>query len=152
MVYNYLSSRALLLIPLFMLVIGALAGPCMPCQASNRRDTPWDHRLAARGVYSPKITNPKHDTIWKPASDVNVTWDLHGFDKTSNSKGTLLLGYLEDGSESEHLDIEHPLASDFDISSGSMTIKCPEVAPGGEYIVVLIGDSGNRSPTFTIKK
>ena len=74
MVYNYFASKALLLIPLLMLVIGALAGPCMPCQASNRRDTPWDHRLTARGVYNPKITSPNHDTVWKPASDVVVTW------------------------------------------------------------------------------
>ncbi|KAF8170092.1 hypothetical protein BJ912DRAFT_1066860 [Pholiota molesta] len=70
--------------------------------------------------------------------------------KTSNAKGTLLLGYPEDGSDDEHLSIEHLLASNVDLSKGLMTIKCPKVEPRNNY-VVLLSDTENRSPQFTIK-
>lgn len=73
-------------------------------------------------------------------------------EKTSNEKGTLLLGYLEDDSTDEHLNIEHPLASGFNMDGGFVNFRCPKVETRKNYIVVLIGDSGNRSPLFTIKK
>ncbi|KAH9480200.1 hypothetical protein JR316_0006798 [Psilocybe cubensis] len=132
---------------------GALAGPCMPCQASNRRYTPWDRRITIpRGVYSPNITNPTGRTVWIGGTDVVVTWDHDDMPaKPANPKGTLLLGYLDDGSEDEHLDVEHPLAADFDLKKGFVTFKCPEVVEREQYIVVLVGNSGNRSPTFKIK-
>ncbi|KAF8968953.1 hypothetical protein BDZ97DRAFT_1797190 [Flammula alnicola] len=144
-----------LLITLLSLCIGSFAGPCMPCQASNRRDTPWDRGFpSSRGLYSPKITNPTNATVWSTGSDVVVTWDLRDMpDKTSNPKGTLLLGCLEDGSDDEHLNIEHPLASNFDIKNGFVAFKCPKAPkPCERYIVVCdFGDSGNRSPPFSIK-
>lgn len=124
MLFNYVTSQLLLV--LFTIFVVVLAGPCMPCQPSNRRDTPWDHGLLSRGVYSPKITNPTKGSIWNVASDNVVTWytlfrrkmsfkslitlrlsiirDLQDkSDKTSKSKGTLLLGYFEGGSDEEHL-------------------------------------------------
>jgi len=84
-------------------------------------------------------------------SDVVVTWDLHDMpEHVSNPKGKLMLGYLKDGSYNEHL--QHSLAEGFDIKSGFVSIKCPEVDPDKLYIVVLFGDSGNRSPQFSIRK
>ena len=75
----------------------------------------------------------------------------------SNSKGSLMLGYLKDGSDDEHLGEfaqlcyslskfltqcssfyyqEHSLVEGFDIKDGSVSFKCPEVDPGKKYIVV----------------
>ena len=78
----------------------------------------------------------------------------------SNPKGSLMLGYLKDGSDDEHLgeclltfflllvvnfsrSLFHrfinkgpSLAEGFDIKDGSVSIKCPEVDPGRQYIVV----------------
>jgi hypothetical protein len=81
----------------------------------------------------------------------------------SNLKGSLMLGYLKDGSDDEHLGEfahlyysckfptncssfyqEHTLAEGFDIKDGSVSIKCPEVDPGKEYIVV------RKSPRYFI--
>jgi len=56
-----------------------------------------------------------------------------------------------EGSSNEHLDIKHPLATDFDIRQGKVPITVPSVKQGNNYIVVLFGDSGNRSPTFRIE-
>ena len=81
----------------------------------------------------------------------------------SNPKGSLMLGYLKDGSDDEHfgefahlcypckllahcslLHQEHSLAEGFDIRDGSVSIKCPEVDPGKKYIVVC------KSPRYFI--
>ncbi|KAF8878125.1 hypothetical protein CPB84DRAFT_1688485, partial [Gymnopilus junonius] len=78
-------------------------------------------------------------------------WDVRDMPKENvTRKGRSLLGYLEKGSQDEHLDIEHTLASDFNLGDGYATFKCPKVEPRKDYIVVLFGDSGNRSPRFTI--
>ncbi|OCH85233.1 hypothetical protein OBBRIDRAFT_740243 [Obba rivulosa] len=64
--------------------------------------------------------------------------------------GRLVLGHVDDGSMNEHLDLDHPLAEDVDLTRGHVEIQVPSVTPGDDYIVVLFGDSGNRSPRFTI--
>ncbi|KAF8817186.1 hypothetical protein BYT27DRAFT_7229123 [Phlegmacium glaucopus] len=141
-----------LLITLLCFYLDSSAGSCMPCHEPNRRDAPWDRSLSTRGLYIPKITSPTNNTTWIIGSYVTVTWDLHDMPKNvSNQKGSLMLGYLEDGSDDEHLQVEHPLAEGFDIKSGFVSIKCPDVDPDKQYIVVLFGDSGNRSPQFSIR-
>ncbi|KAF9479940.1 hypothetical protein BDN70DRAFT_658708 [Pholiota conissans] len=139
-----------LLIPLFLFVIGALAGPCMPCQNPNKRSTPWDHRFSVRGLHTPKITTPTSGTVWTKDSDALVTWDNHNM-TSSDAKGTLFLGYLENGKDDQHLDVDRPLAKDFPLSTGFVTFQCPEVASRNDYIVVLLSGSGSRSSPFTIK-
>jgi hypothetical protein len=94
--------------------------------------------------------------------------------KTSNAKGTLLLGYPEDGSDDEHLSIgsywspfisyisgdsnpmraytlEHLLASNVDLSKGLMTIKCPKVEPRNNYVVreFILSYKWDPSPCLT---
>ncbi|KIM35908.1 hypothetical protein M413DRAFT_324780 [Hebeloma cylindrosporum] len=174
MMFCYLTLRLLLIALLSLFLKGAFAGPCMPCQLPF---SPWHRRLSPRGPYTPKITNPTNGTVWNTGSDVVVTWDVRDMpEKNSNEKGTLLLGYLEDDSTDEHLNIgeclprsskrldmrrfltrcpchaEHPLASGFNMDGGFVNFRCPKVETRKNYIVVLIGDSGNRSPLFTIKK
>jgi len=149
----YTLTSLPMLIILLCVYLDSSAGFCMPCHELNRKKTLWDldPSFSTRGLFIPKITSPTNATIWIIGSDVAVTWDLHDMPKhVSNPKGSLMLGYLKDGSDDEHL--EHSLAEDFDIKDGSVSIKCPEVDSGKKYIVVLFGDSGNRSPQFLIKK
>ncbi|KNZ82074.1 hypothetical protein J132_08257 [Termitomyces sp. J132] len=63
----------------------------------------------------------------------------------------IVLGWVEQGSLNEHLDLDHPLAKDFELSDRRATITVPNVPPKDNYIVVVFGDSGNRSPAFSIK-
>jgi len=46
--------------------------------------------------------------------------------------------------------IDNPLACDFSIFEGVAYVMVPYVDPGYDYQIVLFGDSGNFSPTFTI--
>ncbi|CAL1707767.1 unnamed protein product [Somion occarium] len=107
--------------------------------------------LQSRTVYIPKITHPKSETVWVTRSKVTVKWETHNPPKKiTNQTGKIVLGYLEDGTD-EHFDLDNPLADDFDIMDGSIDVYVPDVEPRDNYFLALFcGDSGNRSPTFTI--
>ncbi|KAI0072720.1 hypothetical protein K474DRAFT_1667497 [Panus rudis PR-1116 ss-1] len=106
--------------------------------------------MKPRDVWSPMIADPKGSTVWVRGTSASVKWDTRDPpDQITNPIGRVVLGYLLDG-ENEHLDLDNPLAEGFDLEKGSVKFKVPYVEPGNEYIVVLFGDSGNRSPTFTI--
>ncbi|KAI0269937.1 hypothetical protein BC834DRAFT_841658 [Gloeopeniophorella convolvens] len=111
--------------------------------------------IAARNeliVVSPQVTSPTTGTIWTTGSSQTVTWDTSKIPPSgSNNTGLILLGY-DDGSSSENLDINNPLASGFPITAGSQNITVPNVDTKTTYFVVLFGDSGNKSPEFTITK
>ncbi|KAL4252656.1 hypothetical protein ABKN59_005329 [Abortiporus biennis] len=108
--------------------------------------------LEARDVFSPKITKPDAFTVWVINTTVTVTWDTcNAPDDVTNPQGKILLGHMDNGDdEDENLDIDHPLAEGFDIFQGSVDIVVPDVPQGNDYIIVLMGDSGNKSPPFTI--
>lgn len=101
-------------------------------------------------AWSPTILCPTHFTMWPRGSTQTVTWATDNIpEEKLNSTGLLLLGYMENNSE--NLDIKHPLAVDFPIINGEVTITVPENATvRGNAIVVLFGDSGNASPEFAI--
>ncbi|KAH9949857.1 hypothetical protein B0H21DRAFT_687892 [Amylocystis lapponica] len=102
-------------------------------------------------VYSPDITSPKVGDLWTVGQNQTVTWDASKVPQTNeNSTGLLLLGYEDDPSAGEHLDIKDPLAVGFPISAGTVSFTVPNVTDRSDYIVVLFGDSGNASPKFTI--
>ncbi|KAJ8473412.1 hypothetical protein ONZ51_g7890 [Trametes cubensis] len=102
-------------------------------------------------VFSPPITSPKAGDVWPAGTTQVVTWDTTNIPPANaNQTGLILLGYIEDGSEDEHLDIKNPLAVNFPISAGSASVEVPSVTPRDDYVVVLFGDSGNTSPKFTI--
>ncbi|KAK7048528.1 hypothetical protein R3P38DRAFT_1868757 [Favolaschia claudopus] len=156
MFFFFASSRlhgALLAIVSFLAVVNCL---CLPCVPQPQRDQakfdmePWIG-LSPRVVYSPPITSPDSSTQWKIGTEVTVTWSTSNMPKgITNYHGKLYLGYLEPGSPNEHLDLNHPLAQGFDIRDGHRTVRVPRVAARNNYIVVLMGDSGNRSPEFAI--
>ncbi|KAH9038213.1 hypothetical protein EDB85DRAFT_526741 [Lactarius pseudohatsudake] len=104
--------------------------------------------LVKRIVVSPQITSPSASTTWNAGDKVTVTWETSSIPPPGNFTGQLLLGFLT--LEGENLDIDHPLAQDILLSTGSVQITVPNVPVGANYIVVLFGDSGNASPQFTI--
>ncbi|KAI0772265.1 hypothetical protein BC629DRAFT_1291533 [Irpex lacteus] len=107
----------------------------------------------ARDVWDPKITSPAASTVWKRGSMVTVTWDTSDAPQYPTSiQGKIYLGHMSDGETNEHLDINHPLAQGVNLNKGSAQVTVPaDVNPGADYIIVLMGDSGNRSQKFTIQ-
>ncbi|KAI0322415.1 hypothetical protein OF83DRAFT_1049444 [Amylostereum chailletii] len=121
--------------------------------------------MVKRIVVSPKITSPDASTVWSVGDKVLVTWyapvcssnhtaslpicrDTSNIPEPKNFTGKLVLGF--DSTDSENLDVDHPLATGFLLTDGQAQITVPDVAPKTDYIVVLFGDSGNASPEFTI--
>ncbi|KAI0086945.1 hypothetical protein BDY19DRAFT_868640, partial [Irpex rosettiformis] len=107
-----------------------------------------------RDVWNPKITSPTSSTVWRKGSVVTVTWDTSDAPRyPTNIQGKIYLGHMHDGETNEHLDISHPLAESVDLTRGSAQVTVPSsnsVSPGADYIIVLMGDSGNHSPKFAI--
>ncbi|KAF9465827.1 hypothetical protein BDZ94DRAFT_1296310 [Collybia nuda] len=104
-------------------------------------------------VYSPHITSPKASTTWALGSTHNITWETSDIPhEKRGSNGLILLGYVGNGA-SEHLDIDHPLASSFPIEKGYVLVRMPKNTPcRNDYFIVLFGDSGNKSPKFRVTK
>ncbi|KIJ62578.1 hypothetical protein HYDPIDRAFT_94224 [Hydnomerulius pinastri MD-312] len=107
--------------------------------------------MIPRIVHDCPITNPNTRTIWKAGARATVFWDTSGIPVNTTSTGKIMLGYLEPNDTSEHLDTEHPMAEGFKIAEGHVSVTVPRVPPKKDYIAVLFGDSGNRSPVFTIE-
>ncbi|KAG2151296.1 hypothetical protein DEU56DRAFT_908155 [Suillus clintonianus] len=101
-------------------------------------------------AWSPTILCPTRFTMWPQGSTQTVTWATNNIpDEKKNSTGLLLFGFM--ANDSENLDIQHPLAVEFPITDGMVTITVPENATvRNNAIVVLFGDSGNASPQFAI--
>ncbi|KAF8625730.1 hypothetical protein AX15_005221 [Amanita polypyramis BW_CC] len=101
-------------------------------------------------VFNPTITSPAPGDMWKMGKTYNATWNISNIPpEKQNATGLILLGYEEDNSE--NLDIEHPLANNFPLKTGSVPITMPfNIQSRPNYIIVLFGDSGNTSPQFSI--
>ncbi|KIM35887.1 hypothetical protein M413DRAFT_14272 [Hebeloma cylindrosporum] len=107
--------------------------------------------LFRRDVIVPKITNPKAGAVWPVGSVQTVTWDTSNFPPDSqitNPIGKVILGF--DENDSLNLAFEHPLAQNFKLRDGSVKITVPNVPLRTDYLIVLMGDSGNTSPQFAI--
>ncbi|TCD69261.1 hypothetical protein EIP91_008196 [Steccherinum ochraceum] len=110
-----------------------------------------DGTLEARDVYSPRILDPRSTSVWVAGQSALVRWDTSDPPSSiTNRNGKLVLGYMDEHTANEHLFLDQPLATNFDIMKGFQKVRVPQVPPGNNYIVVLFGDSGNRSPEFTI--
>ncbi|KAH9979982.1 hypothetical protein BGW80DRAFT_1163751 [Lactifluus volemus] len=99
-------------------------------------------------VITVHITEPHADTIWSAGSFKMVKWDLPTFHYDHNSTAKIYLGYLE--GNNEHLCLHNPLATKVLVSAGKVQVKVPNVPFGKDYVVVFYGDTGDRSPPFTI--
>ena len=116
---------------------------------------------ASTVVVSPPITSPEAGDVWPVGSVQTVTWDTSGIPAGSSSwTGEILLGYVEEGSTNEHLDIractfpssmcvtlanfcacrrrgsaEHPLAQGFLLTAGAVNVTVPDVTTRNDYVV-----------------
>ncbi|EPT05163.1 hypothetical protein FOMPIDRAFT_1021500 [Fomitopsis schrenkii] len=98
-----------------------------------------------RDVYVPQILTPDASTVWVVGQTYNVTWDTSDApEHITNLYGRVVLA--TNGLE----DYENPLVANFSILLGSIPVTAPDVVPGNDYAIVLLGDSGNFSPNFTI--
>ncbi|TFK34052.1 hypothetical protein BDQ12DRAFT_690311 [Crucibulum laeve] len=103
--------------------------------------------LDTRDVFVPPVLYPHTGTVWKILARHNVTWDVSNPPaQITNRFGAIYL--RKDGL----IDLDHPLAEGFDILLGRIEVEVPKVKPRNDYQIVLFGDSGNWSGTFTIKK
>ncbi|KAF8064275.1 hypothetical protein FPV67DRAFT_1563280 [Lyophyllum atratum] len=100
--------------------------------------------LSFRDVYVPPVTYPHNGTVWKVRQRHNVTWDTSNPPVNITNKVGLIL--LRKGGFTSPL----ILAQGFPILQGRIEVTVPWVLEGTDYSVVLFGDSGNFSPTFTI--
>ncbi|RUP50187.1 hypothetical protein BC936DRAFT_140040 [Jimgerdemannia flammicorona] len=99
-------------------------------------------------VYAPKIILPNSDSVWTVGHKELVQWNSTGIPK--GTPGMIMIGYLNPGDINEHLN--WTVAKGFDLYESHQSIVVPkDLNPGDNYIIVLFGDSGNASPTFTIK-
>ncbi|KAG7092984.1 hypothetical protein E1B28_009283 [Marasmius oreades] len=100
--------------------------------------------IIQRDVYVPHITSPNTSTIWTVGSMVNVTWDTSDAPTQIGNRASV---QLNEGADFSNLG---KLAQDFDLRAGFVEVKVPNVDPASEYSITLFGDSGNRSPLFSI--
>ncbi|EIM81617.1 uncharacterized protein STEHIDRAFT_161793 [Stereum hirsutum FP-91666 SS1] len=135
-----------------LFVAGALMASTVPNLISAAPvTTPRDMSMFKREVWSPPITSPTAGDILQVGQSFTVTWDTSAEpDQVTSYEGTLLLGHMNSSGSNENLDTKYPLATGFDLRDGSHTIVVPDVPPLESYIIVLVGDSGNASPEFTI--
>ncbi|TFK25643.1 hypothetical protein FA15DRAFT_341249 [Coprinopsis marcescibilis] len=102
--------------------------------------------LENRDVFVPPVIEPSENSAWTIGTTQTVTWDVSSPpSQITNKNGHIVLKNCE----TRRLDLDHPLASNFDILLGSYDVTVPEVTPG-YYQVVLFGNSGNAGPTFRI--
>ncbi|KAE9405677.1 hypothetical protein BT96DRAFT_811941 [Gymnopus androsaceus JB14] len=136
MYFHKVNSFSVL--PLFLAAVNGLA-------------VPTTSRLQTRDVYSPKILTPTTGTVWQANSIAQVTWDTSNPPAhITNPQGTIFLASPNSTSEIWIL-VNHPLASRVNLTLGLAKIRVPNVPTGTNYTVVLMGDSGNCSPMFTIQ-
>ncbi|CAD6577392.1 MAG: hypothetical protein CYPHOPRED_000232 [Cyphobasidiales sp. Tagirdzhanova-0007] len=120
--------------------------------ANWRRETFVDKRI----VVDPPLTYPNTSAVWYTGqTGVKALWDVPSY-TPANYTGTLLLGYLDrnDTTPDEHL-FSTPLSTGFDLTAGTVTFDIPcdtNIKSRATYILVLMGDSGNKGAEFTIHR
>ena len=96
------------------------------------------------------IFYPTKDTVWKVGNEVNVTWQtVHMPYGMSQRLGRVFFEYQENGML--HALQDYRLAVNVRLGDGNVTFTVPHVKERDDYVVVLMGDSGNHSPKFTIR-
>ncbi|KAH9928511.1 uncharacterized protein BXZ73DRAFT_102350 [Epithele typhae] len=96
-----------------------------------------------RDIWSPPVLDPHSGTAWISGERHNVTWDASNPPASVSNGATILLRLT--GTPMPVI-----LAENFDLHAGHVEITVPWVQTRDDYEVVLLGDSGNVSPAFTI--
>ncbi|TFK37438.1 hypothetical protein BDQ12DRAFT_632455, partial [Crucibulum laeve] len=96
-------------------------------------------------VFVPQIFSPNTHSVWKVGTQQTVTWDISNPpSEISNPVGLILMS--KGGETIPNLTV----ASNFSILLGALNVQVPNLAPGNDYRIILLGDSGNDSPPFRI--
>ncbi|KAI0662713.1 hypothetical protein C8Q70DRAFT_578268 [Cubamyces menziesii] len=134
---------------MFTLFMQAVTSLVLAIAASTALAKPV--QLTTRDDVLPPITNPTAQTVWRVGETQTVTWDVAALNGAppSNPTAKIILGTLTSDGD-EHLMLESPLASDFPILGGNVSLTVPSVPDGNNYIVCLFGSTGDISPMFTI--
>ncbi|PPQ98018.1 hypothetical protein CVT26_003080 [Gymnopilus dilepis] len=106
--------------------------------------SPIANAVEKRDVFVPPVTFPKNGTVWHIGEHTHVSWDTSDRPvNITNKEGLILL---------RKADLTTPviLGNNFDILLGKIPVTVPWVVDGDDYQIVLLGDSGNFSPFFTI--
>ncbi|PIL28183.1 hypothetical protein GSI_09720 [Ganoderma sinense ZZ0214-1] len=99
---------------------------------------------SSQDVFVPPVTYPTEGAVWTVGQTQNVTWDISNAPvNITNSKGLILL-------RKSGITTPVILQNGFDILLGSIEVTVPWVVEGTDYSLILLGDSGNDSPNFTI--
>ncbi|KAF8077646.1 hypothetical protein FPV67DRAFT_1462508 [Lyophyllum atratum] len=93
-------------------------------------------------VFNPRIISPNAQTTWVVGEVETVVWDTSDVPTGSSNSGQVVLNSAATGPLAN-------LATGIDLHSGAVDITVP-VVPPGQYSITLFGDSGNRSPEFTV--
>ncbi|KAL8292855.1 hypothetical protein RQP46_000549 [Phenoliferia psychrophenolica] len=102
--------------------------------------------------YSPPITSPDRQTFWTSGLTYTVTWNTTLPEGVSQDDvpqtATIKLGYITEDSEN----LNWTLAEDVPLyTTGSYDVTLPSDLKGkSNYVIGLLGSSGNVSPEFTI--
>ncbi|KAJ7625711.1 hypothetical protein FB45DRAFT_1005053 [Roridomyces roridus] len=101
--------------------------------------------LETRDVFVPPITSPSTGTVWTSGQTQTVTWDASNPPAhITNPLGMIVV--VKDKVTTPII-----LAENFDILLGHIEITVPLVFEGSDYQLMLLGDSTNLSPDFTIQ-
>ncbi|KAL0581173.1 hypothetical protein V5O48_000863 [Marasmius crinis-equi] len=124
-----------------VVLVSALRVPGSPSKSFNTRQPKYGN-IDIRDVYSPRITDPSEGTVWIAGLNATIKWDISNPPRNiTNRAGEIVLGRFNGTDDNEHLDLvsvffqENPLADDFDLLSGSVTIEVPDVEPGEDYFI-----------------
>jgi len=110
--------------------------------------------MEKRIVYNPPVTAPVSKQVWYAGREEVVKWKVDQ-DKipaaANNFKVTIKLGYLPKNGEGGY-NLKWTLAKDIAITDEEAEVTLPsDLETRHDYIIVVMGDSGNRSKKFTIK-
>ncbi|KAG9309259.1 hypothetical protein JVU11DRAFT_10742 [Chiua virens] len=99
-----------------------------------------------RDVWDPPVTWPDASTVWVAGDTYNVTWSISNEPvNVTDSVGMVLLRHGVNADE------VYTLAQGFPLNATAINVTVPaDVEPDTDWIIMLMGDSGNWSPQFTI--
>jgi len=101
--------------------------------------------LVSRGaldVFTPKIVQPNHTTVWVTGEYVTVVWETDKAPENISNAASIRLGVCHQDSDE--------IIRDFDLRSGEASFLVPYYPPGDNYCIILFGDSGDVSEPFSI--
>jgi len=76
----------------------------------------------------------RHSLLTRYSSPPRETDNLPPDSQITNPDGRVILGFQ--ANNSLNLDLDHPLAQNFKIRAGNVTVIVPDVPPRNDYIIV----------------